>query len=171
MDKCYIYLSCSEKIKIDPEDIGDYLDSLKANVPNSLHKVIDDIRKRSEIELDELLNILHNMSGEKRVEIECIERAEDLDSAKENLSLATVDNCIYVANLDEKDTDKIGYWELGNAYAKEIKIIGYHTGKSNKCDDELERTVLQKSRDVFHFMKLLSLYWKKEVIQFLIIIF
>ncbi|MCO5381228.1 MAG: hypothetical protein NHB15_03180 [Methanosarcina barkeri] len=66
MNRFYIYLSCSEKIKIDPEDIGDYLNSLKANVPNSMHKVVDDIRKRSEIELDELLNFLFYMSEEKR---------------------------------------------------------------------------------------------------------
>lgn len=156
-NKYYIYLSCSEKIKVNPADIGDYLDSIKDSIPKSMHRRVDDIRNRKEIDLDVLLNTLHNMSGEKRVEIECILKADDITSARENLSLANVQNCIYVANLDEKDTDKIGYWELGHADAKNITIIGYRTGRFGSCVKDLESSVgLEISRDVYHFMKKVS---------------
>ncbi|MCO5381229.1 MAG: hypothetical protein NHB15_03185 [Methanosarcina barkeri] len=76
--------------------------------------------------------------------------------------MANADNCIFVVNLNEKDTDKIGYWEIGNAYAKKLKIIGYHTSKYNMFSVELERLVELKSRDTLHFIKIISSILEKR---------
>jgi hypothetical protein len=143
-DKYYIYLSSIGNIKIKVNDIKDYLLDIKSKIHNDYHIFFDDILlNKNEMELDELLNILYSFSKDNNVNISCIKKARKIKKArgKFNHKNLTNNNCIYVANLDEGDTDKIGYWELGYAEAKQIKIIGYRSGKFTNCDDNFLMSV------------------------------
>lgn len=77
-------------------------------------------------------------------QIECSGLTNPLDIF--NKCKSGIDSCDFVlANIDGCDADSGTAWEIGYAYGKGIRIIGYRTDFRNRGDDGAGNLMLTKS--------------------------
>ena len=122
--------------------------------------IISDMDKKiSDTHIEKLLKKHVKDTKNADIDIECIKRPENVNSAKQDIDMVGVKkNCVYVIDT-HSDLDNIAYWQLGYAMGRDIKIIGYYAGKETdkKISEDVNQLTGQfHSANSKRFLELIS---------------
>jgi nucleoside 2-deoxyribosyltransferase len=135
------------------------------SVERNEYKIFLSCEVNSKAVADRIEKKLKNFSLKENKEfyIKCVKKRENIKLAMQDLADVN-ENCVYVINT-HRALDNTAYWQLGYAMGREIKIIGYYDGKTNKKIRKDVDTLTNQfhSADNTHFLELISQHITKTI--------